>query len=104
MVRRVNFNIRGALVLGILLWCCKAQMVPATTFDFNDGTVQGWALEGALDPEIDNFTFPSNFTNGWNDYFNYPELPGLDPIGNMHGSLQMYTLIEISKENRQENC
>jgi parallel beta-helix repeat protein/predicted outer membrane repeat protein len=79
------------LVLVVLLWCRTAQAVPAGVFDFNDGTVQGWTLQGAFDPEIYNVTFPCNFINGWNDYFNYPEVPGLDPVGNMRGSLQMYT-------------
>ncbi|MCK4294966.1 MAG: hypothetical protein KAY65_17340, partial [Planctomycetes bacterium] len=91
MVRRGNLNMWAKLVLVVLLWGKTAQAVPASVFDFNEGTVQGWTLQGAFDPEIYNITFPSNFTNGWNDYFNYPELPGSDPAGNMQGSLQMYT-------------
>ncbi len=90
MVRRGNLSVWVTLVL-VLFWSEKARAFPASIFDFNDGTVQGWTLDGAFDPEIYNVTFTSNFTDGWNDYYNYPEVPGLDPPGNMRGSLQMHT-------------
>ncbi len=59
-------------------------------FDFNDSTVQQWTLEGAYD-ENGNGPYSSNFTNGWNDVFNYPTDPGADPSGDGNGSIQMYT-------------
>ena len=86
------------LVLRLLLGAVMAQLgmlesqaVPADGFDFNDGTVQEWILEGAIDPEISGVTFSSNFSNGWNDYTNHPSVPGADPVGDARGSLQMYT-------------
>ena len=80
MVRRGNLKILVTLVLVVLLWGKKAQAVPSSIFDFNDGTVQGWTLEGAFDPEIYDITFTSNFSNGWSDSSNYPKVPGLDPV------------------------
>ena len=91
MTRNGRWIGSAILVLAVLFWGGPGQPALAGSFDFDDGTVQGWTLQGAFDPEINNITFPCNFTNGWNDYFNYPEAPGSDPAGNMRGSLQMYT-------------
>jgi hypothetical protein len=61
----------------------------AVTFDFDDGTVQGWTLEGAY---VDGLgPYSSYFSFNWYDYVNYPGIPGADPAGNDAGSLMMYT-------------
>ena len=57
-------------------------------FDFNDGTTQGWTLQGPFD-ETGAGPFISHFTNGWQDAVSYPNAPGLDPIGNDHGSIKV---------------
>jgi Right handed beta helix region len=64
--------------------------VPAK-FDFNDGTNQGWTLQGAYD-ENGNGTLSSNFIFGWKDYVNYPNPPGGDPSGDNNGSVQLFTM------------
>ena len=67
------------------------QVVASEGFDFNDGTVQEWTLEGAYDPGMGTRIFPSNFLSRWNDSTNYPSSPGSDPMGDEQGSLEMYT-------------
>ena len=64
--------------------------VPAK-FDFNDGTNQGWTLQGAYD-ENGNGALSSNFIFGWKDYVNYPNPPGGDPSGDNNGSVQLFTM------------
>ncbi len=61
------------------------------TFDFNDGTDQGWTLQGAYD-ENGSGPFSSSFVFGWKDPVNYPNPPGGDPMGDNNGSIQMFTL------------
>ncbi|MDZ7386335.1 MAG: BACON domain-containing carbohydrate-binding protein [candidate division KSB1 bacterium] len=60
-------------------------------FDFNDGTVQGWTLDGAFD-ETGATRYSSNFFDGWQDAVNYPNPPGLDPMNDQHGTLRLATL------------
>lgn len=60
-------------------------------FDFNDGTVQGWTLGGAYD-EQGRGPFSSAFFDGWQDAVNFPNPPGLDPMGNQRGTLRLATL------------
>lgn len=63
----------------------------ANSFDFDDGTLQGWTLQGAYD-ENGNGPFSSNFLFGWKDYVNYPNPPGGDPPGDNNGSIQIFTM------------
>ena len=58
----------------------------AQKFDFNDGTKQGWTMQGAYD-ESGNGPYPSNFTLGWTKLVNYPSP---DP-SSTKGSLLFYT-------------
>ncbi|MCP4257484.1 MAG: hypothetical protein GY774_08145 [Planctomycetes bacterium] len=67
------------------------QIVLADSFQFNDGTTQEWTLHGAYDPSLGDEPFATNFIIEWSDSFNYPHLPGSDPIGDDQGSLQLYT-------------
>ena len=66
-------------------------LVCAEGFDFNNGTVQGWTLDGAYDEDGDG-PFANNYSASfsWKDPVNYPVIPGSDPIGNNNGSIQMF--------------
>ena len=88
MRRSVHSSLFGAVLIALGVW---GQAALANGFRFNDGTVQGWTLQGAFDPAIENVTFPSNFSNGWSDFYNYPQTPGSDPGGDNFGSIQLYT-------------
>ncbi|HEX9934936.1 MAG TPA: hypothetical protein VGB38_07030, partial [bacterium] len=59
-------------------------------FAFNDGTDQGWTLQGAYN---ENGTGPlgSNFTFGWKDAVNYPNASGKDPTGDQKGAIAFTT-------------
>ena len=70
-----------ALVLSLSVRSGSAQY---GTFDFNDGTVQGWWLDGAYD-ENGNGPFSSYFTFSWWDMVNYPNTPFNDPAGDNNG-------------------
>lgn len=60
-------------------------------FSFNRGTDEGWTLAGAFDPGGGG-PYPSSFFFGWKDPVNYPVTPGLDPMNNDLGSIQMFTM------------
>ncbi|MEJ2629509.1 MAG: hypothetical protein P8078_13275, partial [bacterium] len=60
------------------------------TFDFNDGTDQGWTMQGAFDEDGDG-PFSSNFVFDWEDQVNYSNVPFSDPTGDNKGSLEIYT-------------
>jgi hypothetical protein len=70
---------------------CGGQVVLASGFQFNDGTVQGWTLQGAYDPSTSGGPFSTNFISEWSDSVNFLNAAGSDPIGDNQGSLQMYT-------------
>ena len=59
-------------------------------FDFNDGTDQGWTLEGAYD-ESGNGPFSSYFSFDWWDQINHPNTPFTDPLGDNKGSVMLFT-------------
>jgi hypothetical protein len=62
----------------------------ANSFEFDDGTVQGWTLQGAY---VDGAgPYSSNFFFDWKDQVNYPGIPGADASGNNLGSLMMFTI------------
>ena len=61
-----------------------------STFDFNDGTAQGWWLDGAYD-ENGNGPFSSFFTFSWWDMVTYPNIPFNDPAGDNNGSAMLFT-------------
>jgi hypothetical protein len=63
---------------------------PDGTFDFNDGTSQGWILSGAYN-DAGQGPHSNNFNFGWKDQVDYPDAPGKDPAGDSHGSVQMTT-------------
>jgi len=81
------------VLLGVILIALlpRSQAVLAKGFDFNDGTVQGWTLDGPYDPGSGSGPFSSNFVDGWSDSVNFPNAPGSDPTGDNQGSLQMIT-------------
>jgi hypothetical protein len=58
----------------------------AQNFDFNDGTKQGWTMQGAYD-ENWNGPYSSNFTLGWTKLVNYTTP---DP-SSTKGALFIYT-------------
>jgi PKD repeat protein len=61
-------------------------------FDFNDGTLQGWTLQGAFD-ESGNGPFSHQFIGlEWWDQCNYPNPPNTDPVGDGQGSALFWTL------------
>jgi hypothetical protein len=76
-----------AILLGLSVRSGSAQY---GTFDFNDGTVQGWWLDGAYD-ENGNGPFTSYFTFSWWDMVNYPNTPFNDPAGDNNGSAMLFT-------------
>ena len=55
--------------------------VSANGYCFDDGTVQGWTLEGASDPSTGAGPFSTNFSASWSDSASYPKPPGSDPVG-----------------------
>jgi hypothetical protein len=63
---------------------------PEGTFNFDDGTSQGWSLSGAYN-DVGQGPHANNFTFGWKDQVDYPDAPGKDPAGDSHGSIQMTT-------------
>ena len=69
---------------------CEEEAPVPGKFDFNDGTSQGWTLQGAYD-ENGNGPLSSNFIFGWKDYVNYPNPPGGDPSDDNNGSIQLFT-------------
>ncbi len=73
-----------ALIL--LFGLAMHSQLMAQKFDFNNGTKQGWTLQGAYD-ESGNGPFSSNFTLGWTKLVNYPTP---DP-SSTKGSLLFYT-------------
>ncbi|MBN1418851.1 MAG: hypothetical protein JXP34_08745 [Planctomycetes bacterium] len=78
----------AALLTGPVCDRCDAQ--PAT-FDFDDGTTQGWTLQGAFDEDGDG-PFSSSFALGWHDRVEYPSPPGNDASGDQEGALMLGTL------------
>ncbi len=65
----------------------------AAVFDFDDGTVQGWTMEGAWRGNGASYTGPysNNFVFGWKDPVQYPGIPGWDAVGDNEGTMQMFT-------------
>ena len=63
----------------------------ADTFDFNDGTDQGWTVTGAYDEDFDG-PFSSAFAYVWVDNTNYPNPPGNDPLGDSNGAVSLFTM------------
>lgn len=61
------------------------------TFDFDEGTVQSWTMEGmyAYDTYPDLYTNP--FTLSWDDQTQYSGNPGDDPTGDNKGCISVYT-------------
>ncbi len=62
----------------------------SVAFDFNDGTAQGWTMQGGFDEEGDG-PFQSNFVFNWYDQVNYPNTPFSDPNGDNNGSIGIFT-------------
>lgn len=58
------------------------------SFDFNDGTSQGWSIIGPAD-ESGYGPFNSNFMAGWADAVNFPTAGLNDAAGDLKGSLQI---------------
>jgi len=59
------------------------------TFDFNNGTAQGWIHSQVV--LFNGSIVKSNFTFGLNDEVNYPNPPGKDPVGDQKTSLGFST-------------
>lgn len=64
----------------------------AVTFDFNDGTAQGWSMDGAYIADITGGPYTHGFISEWDTETSYPNAPGLDPVGNLNGSYCMRTI------------
>jgi hypothetical protein len=64
--------------------------LPEGTFAFNDGTAQGWTMQGAFN-EAGQGPHANNFAFGWKDQVDFPDAPGKDPAGDGHGSVQIST-------------
>ena len=62
----------------------------SVAFDFNDGTAQGWTMQGAFDEDGDG-PFQSNFVFNWYDQVNYPNTPFSDSNGDNNGSIGIFT-------------
>ena len=91
MRRNESPELLGAILIASVVWNCVGEAALAEGFDFNDGTVQGWTLDGPYDPGSGSGPFSSNFVDGWSDSVNFPNAPGSDPTGDNQGSLQMFT-------------
>ncbi len=68
------------------------QPLPSWTegdFYFDDGTAQGWTLDGAYNESGDGPSF-THALYEWTDKTNYPNAPGADSVGNNLGSIRMY--------------
>ncbi|MCK5147316.1 T9SS type A sorting domain-containing protein [bacterium] len=57
-------------------------------FDFNDGTVQSWTVDGPRD-EIGGGPFASHFSHLWADAVSYASAGLVDPIGDNIGSYKI---------------
>ncbi|NNE45065.1 MAG: T9SS type A sorting domain-containing protein [Rhodothermales bacterium] len=73
----------SVLLFGIIVLLTQATF--AQSFNFNDGTLQGWTMRGAYD-ENGNGPYTHNFIPGWTSDVNYP---APDP-GSGLGALQLY--------------
>ena len=65
-----------------------AIMAPFDEFDFNDGTCQGWTVDGPRD-ENGNGPFASHFSASWADAVSYPTAYLTDPLGDNNGSYKI---------------
>ncbi|MFZ5519550.1 MAG: right-handed parallel beta-helix repeat-containing protein [Candidatus Zhuqueibacterota bacterium] len=72
------------LILILAMGMGLAVQSGAQEFDFNDGTKQGWTMQGAYD-ESGNGPYSSNFTLSWTSLVNYPT------TGSGNGSLLFFT-------------
>jgi len=75
----------------IFSWLSTASSWTGGKFDFNDGTKQGWTLQGAYDEDGDG-PFSSAFGFHWRDRVNHPNPPGLDPGDDDKGSIAICTI------------
>jgi hypothetical protein len=87
---RCRFLAASVLVAVLAIVLPDAAAGQYGTFDFNDGTAQGWWLDGAYD-ENGNGPFSSAFTFSWWDMVNYPNIPFNDPSGDGNGSVMLFT-------------
>jgi hypothetical protein len=79
------------IILKVLAFILISSMVVAQTFDFDDGTIQGWRTEGPYD-NAGGGPYSSNFSSlQWSDDTNYPNALGSDPLGNNNGSVYFST-------------
>ena len=59
-------------------------------FDFDDGSDQGWTMEGIYAYETYPTIYTNPFTIEWDDATQYPGTAGSDPVGDNMGSLSVY--------------
>ena len=78
--------------------CAVLSLIGATSaraYDFDDGTLQGWTMQGIGDGNTATYHAPNPFSLGWDDRTQYPGDisvgPHGDPIGNNLGSLAAST-------------
>ncbi len=90
VMARLKGIMTGALAAAMSLLSPCLAAAQYGTFDFNDGTAQGWWLDGAYD-ENGNGPFSSAFTFSWWDMVNYPNVPFNDPNGDGNGSVMLFT-------------
>ena len=77
---------RSSFITIMIIALISSTQIMAQKFDFNNGTNQGWTMQGAYD-ENGNGPYSSNFTIGWTKLVNYPTP---DPSSNK-GSLLLNT-------------
>ena len=85
---------RLKLVYALLMLIVLFLFAPAysMTFDFDDGTTQGWTLQGLFSGDDAHLITPEGYLGTWQDLQNSPNAPpALDPLGNNIGSLGIDT-------------
>lgn len=73
--------------LGLLLVTLLPGPAEARPFDFDDASLQGWTLYGALDPDNEDLLLSHEFEAVWCDEVNFPSED--DPTGDRNGSFGM---------------
>jgi hypothetical protein len=59
-----------------------------TAYSFDNGTVQGWTIQGAYD-NLGAGPFSSHFVSMWKDDIDFPSPPGQAVAGDSHGSFYL---------------
>ena len=85
-----------SITLPVIFGAIASEIVNIYDFYFNDGTNQGWVLDG-VDVKSNANNDPgygplsSNFIFSWDDNVNHLNMPGSDPVNDNNGSIRMFT-------------